>query len=79
MSGQFSRIVSALESTLDSLRAGPKPQGNKESYTQFMQRAQVWDSHKRRFVVYAIQCLRHYDLDLAIFYSKELRHIKPIA
>jgi hypothetical protein len=78
MSSQFSLIVSAVERTLESLKAGPGDQGNKESYTNYLHRIQAWDQTKRRFALFGINCLRHYDLDLAIHYSRELRKMRPL-
>ena len=76
MSQTYSRIVSAIEVTLDQLRAGPRGRADKEPYSQFLQRANLWQRDKRRFCQFAITCLKSYDLELAKKYYFELVKVR---
>jgi hypothetical protein len=76
MSQQYGRIVSAIEFTLDQLREGPRVQARGEREPLYRARIENYYTHKIRFVLYGIKCLKPLDMDRAQGYLRELRRLK---
>lgn len=76
MSQQYGRIVSAIEETLDQLREGPRSQFRGEREHNYRARIENYYTHKIRFVLYGIKCLKQIDVERAQGYLRELRRFR---
>jgi hypothetical protein len=70
---QYRRIISAIEYTLDQLRRGPKSREDSEAAEVYAHRVETWYECKSRFCLYAIKCLKTFDLPRAEGYLLDLR------
>lgn len=75
MSEQYSRIVSAIEYTMDQIRRGPKSMEETENPATYEQRIETWYMCKHRFCLYAIKCLKTLDKGRAENYLIDLRNL----
>lgn len=73
---QYKRILSAIEYTLEQLRAGPKARGEHENFTSYEQRVESWYRSKQTFVLFSIRIVRGVDESKARSYFNELRRIR---
>ena len=74
--GQYKRIVSAIEFSLDQMQKGPTPKSEHEKLDVYAQRFETWYQHKRKFVIFAIKCLRQMDSNRAKLYLTQLRRVE---
>lgn len=73
---QYKRILSAIEYTLEQLRAGPKARGEHENVISYEQRVESWYRSKQTFVLFSVRIVRSVDEQKARSYLNELRRIR---